>query len=174
MLNNGNQPNANRRDRTGNENTPADQHSNADANRTSRVSATGELSRGRKRQRDSDGGPEHENGNESDMDLELLVESESDSEEEGAGPPVLAEDRPRRPATGEYNPPPLSDVCVVSRVLYSEDESSSGDEEIEENLLDHLDDEEEMDDLEEGGGDDANAHGARSGLDTRVRPGGFL
>lgn len=108
------------------------------------------------------------------MDLELLVESESDSEEERGGPPVLPEDRPRRPATGEYNPPPLSDVCVVSRVLYSEDESSSGDEEIEENLVDQLEDEEEMDDLEEGGGDHGNAHGARSGLDTRVRAGGLL
>lgn len=106
------------------------------------------------------------------MDLELLVESESDSEEERSGPPVLPEDRPRRPAAEEYNPPPLSDVCVVSRVLYSEDESSSGDEEIEENLVDQLEDEEEMDDLEEG--DHGNAHGARSGLDTRVRAGGFL
>lgn len=126
----------------------------------------------RKRQRDWDGAPEHENGNESDMDLELLVESESDSEEERGGPPVLPEDRPRRPAAEEYNPPPLSDVCVVSRVLYSEDESSSGDEEIEENLVDQLEDEEEMDDLEEG--DHGNAQGARSGLDTRVRAGGFL
>lgn len=119
---------------------------------SSRGSAAGELSRGRRRTRDADGGTEQENGNESDMDLELLVESESESDDEGGVAP--GEDRVRRPTAAEYNPGrPADDVCVVSRrVLYSEDDSSSGDEEMEENELDQVEEEEEMEGDEEDEG----------------------
>jgi hypothetical protein len=136
------------------EDNPPDQAS--DPAHSSRGSTAGELSRGRRRQRSTDGGAENENGNESDMDLELLAESESDSDEDGVPP---GEDRARRLTTGGYDH--SSNACVVSRcVLYSEDDSSSGDDDVVENEIDQVEDDDEMD--EEGGERDENeTSGAR-------------
>lgn len=137
------------------ENMPQDQPSDA-ATSGVRISATGESSRGRRRPRSSDGAAEHENGNESDMDLELLAESESDSDEDGLTP---GEGRNRRVTTGGYDP--VNNTRTVPRhVCYSEEDSSSGDEDVVENEIDQMEDEEEMDD-EEGGRDENDNSGGR-------------
>ena len=134
----------------GNDHNPPDQAETSDQG--SRENTAGDLTRGRRRPRSTDGGVENENGNESDMDLELLAESESDSDEDGI---PTGEDRARRLTTGGYNPPSNMES---RRMLYSDDDSSSGDEDVVENELDQVEDDEEVD--EEPSGRDENS-GAR-------------
>ena len=135
------------------ENNPPNPAGTSNPSQSSRGGTTGELSRGRRRRRSTDAGME--NGNESDMDLELLAESESDSDEDVVPPS-------QELSTEGYESP--SNPCVVSRcVLYSEDDSSSGDEDVVDNDIDQVEEDEEID--EDGGRRDENENSGTRVLD---------
>ena len=135
------------------EDNPSNQAGTSHPTQSSR-GGSGELSRGRRRQRSTDGGME--NGNESDMDLELLAESESDSDEDVV--PTTQE------LTAEgYDSP--SNHIVSRCVLYSDDDSSSGDEDVVENDIDQVEEDEEID--EDGGGRDENENSGARVLDVQ-------
>lgn len=144
------------------EDNPPDQAAISDPAQGSRASTGGDLSRGRRRARSTDGGVDHENGNESDMDLEFLAETESDSDEDGVPP---GEDRVRRLDTGGFDRPLSPCIVTKGRVLYSDDDSSSAEEDVVENDIDQVEDDEELD--EEGVGRDENENSGARVLDVQ-------